>query len=233
MSVIHSQEFGIEDHNCPRQRRWLFVEFSMLFVVVPLAVAIWLPPTRMFTALALFMVLGLMLLLRTPGFSWRIMFQGWSRMGFWPLIGSVAGIALAVAVASYVILSRNAPDRLFAMLIYRPDVMLMIAVFYPLVSALPQELIFRVLFFRRYKPVIPSGAAAIWLNAALFSLAHLMYWSWIVAVMTFIGGLIFAWAYKTRESLPLAIILHSVAGVVLFAFGMGVYFYSGAVVRPF
>ncbi|MGB0900496.1 CPBP family intramembrane glutamic endopeptidase [Halocynthiibacter sp.] len=229
MSAIGQEKFGMEDHNCARQKRWLLVEFLLLFVVVPVGVAVWLPPTRMFAALAVFMVLGLILLWRTPGFSWRIMFQGWSKMQFWPVVG----IALAVAGASYAILMRTAPDRLFAMLMYRPDVMLVIAVFYPLVSALPQELIFRVLFFRRYKPVIPSGVGAVWLNAALFSLAHLMYWSWVVAVMTFVGGLIFAWAYKTRESLPLAIVLHSVAGVVLFAFGMGIYFYSGAVVRPF
>ncbi|MGB0967493.1 MAG: lysostaphin resistance A-like protein [Halocynthiibacter sp.] len=229
MSVASREEFGIEDHSCGRQKRWLRGEFLLLFVAVPLVVAIWLPPTRMFAALAVFMVLGLLLLWRTPGFSWRLMIQGWGGVQLWP----VPAIGLAVAAASYVILMRTAPDRLFAMLTHRPDMMLAIAVFYPLLSALPQELIFRVLFFRRYKPIIPTGAGSIWLNAALFSLAHLMYWSWVVAVMTFVGGLIFAWAYKTRESLPLAIVLHSVAGVVLFTFGMGVYFYSGAVVRPF
>ena len=229
MSAALHEDFEFEDHNCARQRRGLLVEFLLLFVATPVLIAIFLPPTQMFSALGIFTVLGLILLWRTPRFSWRVMLQGWGRVQLWPVVV----FALAVALASYVILSRNAPDRLFAMLIYRPDVMLRIAVFYPLVSALPQELIFRVLFFRRYKPVIPSGAAAIWLNATLFSLAHLMYWSWVVAVMTFMGGLIFAWAYKTRENLPLAIILHSVAGVILFAFGMGVYFYSGAVVRPF
>ncbi|WP_107497188.1 CPBP family intramembrane glutamic endopeptidase [Thalassobius sp. I31.1] len=229
MSAALHEDFGFEDHNCARQRRGLLAEFLLLFVAVPVVVAVWMPPTRMFAALGVFMLLGLVLLWRTPGFSWCIMFQGWRRMQIWPVVA----IALAVAAASYAILMQSAPERLFAMLKYRPDMMLLIAVFYPLVSALPQELIFRVLFFRRYKPVIPAGARGVWLNAALFSLAHLMYWSWVVAIMAFIGGLIFAWAYKTRESLPLAIVLHSVAGVVLFAFGMGVYFYSGAVVRPF
>lgn len=229
MSAAFHEDFGIEDHNCARQRRGLLAEFLLLFVVTPVLIAIFLPPTQMFSALGVFTLLGLILLWRTPGFSWAIMLQGWRRMQIWPVVA----ISLAVAVASYVILMQSAPERLFAMVIHRPDMMLLIALFYPLVSALPQELIFRVLFFRRYKPIIPAGAPGVWLNAALFSLAHLMYWSWVVAVMTFVGGLIFAWAYKTRESLPLAIVLHSVAGIVLFAFGMGVYFYSGAVVRPF
>jgi len=212
-----------------RRKPWLVVEFLLFFILAPLGIAVFLPPSMMFTALGVFTLLGLVLLMRTPGFSWAVMFQGWSGVRLMPVV-LIAG---AVALASWVILSFSAPDRLFALLKHRPDVMLIIAVFYPLVSALPQELIFRVLFFRRYKPVIPAGRGAVVLNATLFSLAHLMYWSWVVAVMTFVGGLIFAWAYKTRESLPLAIVLHSVAGVVLFAFGMGYYFYSGAVVRPF
>ena len=71
------------------------------------------------------------------------------------------------------------------------------------------------------------------LNAALFSFAHLMYWSGVVALMTFAGGLVFAWAYVRRGSFALAVVLHSVAGVILFAAGLGIYFYSGNVVRPF
>jgi membrane protease YdiL (CAAX protease family) len=129
----------------------------------------------------------------------------------------------------------TAPDLLFDLVERRPKVMLMIAVLYPLLSALPQEIVFRPLFFRRYNSILApiNRHALIALNAAIFSLAHLMYWSPIVMIMTFFGGLIFAWAYVTQKNFPLAVILHSVAGVVLFALGMGVYFYSGNVVRPF
>ena len=59
-----------------------------------------------------------------------------------------------------------------------------------------------------------------------------MYWSWIVAFMTFCGGWIFARAYL-RHGFPAAWALHAVAGNVLFAVGMGVYFYTGNVQRPF
>jgi len=105
--------------------------------------------------------------------------------------------------------------------------------FYPVLSALPQELLFRPLYFRRYGMILPQGALGIVLNAAIFAFAHLMYWSGVVAVMTFAGGLIFAWAYEVRRSFPLAVILHSIAGVVLFAMGMSDFFYSGNVERPF
>ncbi|MFD2440089.1 hypothetical protein ACFSS8_08385 [Paracoccus kondratievae] len=46
------------------------------------------------------------------------------------------------------------------------------------------------------------------------------------------GGWVFAYAY-VRRGFPAAWVLHAVAGNVLFAVGMGVYFYSGNVVRPF
>ena len=69
-------------------------------------------------------------------------------------------------------------------------------------------------------------------NAFVFSFAHLMYWSVVVAVLTLIGGWIFARAYLIR-GFPSAWILHGIAGNVLFTVGMGAYFWSGAVVRPF
>jgi uncharacterized protein len=78
-----------------------------------------------------------------------------------------------------------------------------------------------------------SVGVRIALNAALFSFAHLMYWNWIVAAMTFAGGLAFAFSYAVRRNFPEAVIAHSVAGVILFALGLGVFFYSGNVDRPF
>ena len=131
------------------------------------------------------------------------------------------------------IMAATAPDQVFNILREAPWMMLVIALGYPVLSALPQELVFRPLFFRRYGAILPGGGAGLGLNAVLFSLAHLMYWSWIVAAMTLAGGLIFARAYEVERSFPMAVVLHSVAGLVIFATGMGVYFYSGNVERPF
>ena len=60
-----------------------------------------------------------------------------------------------------------------------------------------------------------------------------MFWSWIVAAMTFFGGLAFAYAYRVQGSFPQALALHSIAGIVVFTFGLGIFFYSGNVERPF
>lgn len=206
----------------------LRLEFAALYVGAPLGIALFLPPDQLFAALALFSVAGLGLLWLTGGFRWRDLVRGWRRMPW----AELAGIALATLVAGWVILSLSAPGAAFAMLRERPEFLLVIWSVYPIVSALPQELIFRPLFFHRYGAILPEGRAAIALNAALFSFAHLMFWSWIVAAMTFVGGWFFARAYL-RHGFPAAWALHAVAGNVLFAVGMGVYFYSGNVVRPF
>ena len=207
-------------------RLWLWVEFAALYVGAPLAIALFMPGDLLFPALAVFSVAGMLLLWRTGGFGWRTLVRGWRR------ISAIEVLALAAAtlLAGVAILSVTHPERLFAML--RSGMLPVIWVFYPILSALPQELIFRPLFFHRYGALLPSGQWAIVINAAVFSFAHLMYWSPIVAVMTFVGGWIFARAYL-RHGFPAAWVLHAVAGNILFTTGMGAYFYTGNVVRPF
>ena len=209
-------------------RPGLVLEFVALYVGAPLAIALFMPGRLLFPALALFSLAGLALLWFTGGFDWRGLLRGWGRLP-WP---EIAGLALAVLLAGIAILWLTRPEALFQILRHRPGFLPVIWLLYPILSALPQELIFRPLFFHRYGAILPRGPAAIALNAAVFSFAHLMYWSWIVTVLTFAGGWIFARAYL-RHGFPAAWVLHAVAGNLLFTVGMGAYFYSGNVVRPF
>ncbi|WP_255572142.1 CPBP family intramembrane glutamic endopeptidase [Celeribacter sp. PS-C1] len=210
-------------------RALLWLEFIVLFIAVPVAVAVVLPPSAMFTALFASTLLGVVLLHFTPGFRWRDLLAG--RGSFSPV--TLITFAAITAGISYAVLATTAPNAIFALFRANPELWLMIMLLYPLMSALPQEVVFRPLFFRRYGTILPEGRMALTLNAGLFSLAHLLYWNWIVALMTFAGGIVFAWAYEVRKSFPLAVVLHAIAGNVLFTLGMGVFFYSGNVVRPF
>ncbi|WBU52468.1 CPBP family intramembrane glutamic endopeptidase [Paracoccus sp. SCSIO 75233] len=210
------------------EHSWLLVEFSVLFVAIPIGIALFLPPRQMFEALFLFSLLGLVLLWITGGFAWRDMVRGWGRFD-WRVFLAFAAITFT---ASVVVLYLTQPEAMFTFLRRNPAFLLLIWLLYPLLSALPQELIFRVLFFHRYGRLFSGPKQAVLVNAAIFSLAHLMYWNWIVAVFTFFGGLAFAVGYLQR-GLPWAWALHAIAGNILFAVGMGVYFYSGNAVRPF
>ncbi len=209
-------------------REALWAEFLGLFVLVPVATAVLLPPRAMFPVLFGFTMVGIWLLSRTPGFRWRELKRGWDEVRL-PLLLAFAAMTFAISCA---VVWATAPGAAFRLLREQPYLLGMIVVFYPVLSALPQELIFRPLFFRRYGALLPQGPILV-VNAAFFSLAHLMYWSAVVAAMTFLGGLVFGWAYRSRNSFPLAVVLHAVAGWVIFSVGLGVFFYSGNVTRPF
>jgi uncharacterized protein len=208
-----------------RQRR-LWTELLVLFVALPLVIALVLPPGSMFPALFAGTALGLWLLHRTPDFHWRDLGQG--RVA-WRWVAVFAVVTFSVALTVSLATTGDPLGFIRA----DPGFFLLVMVFYPLLSALPQELVFRVLWFRRYGAILPGGWPGIVLNAAVFSLAHLMYWSGIVAAMTFAGGLAFAWAYRRRGSFAMAVVMHGLAGQIVFALGLGMFFYSGDVARPF
>ncbi|WP_254446531.1 CPBP family intramembrane glutamic endopeptidase [Ruegeria sp. HKCCD8929] len=207
----------------------LRIEFALFYIGAPLLIAVLFPPDWMFPALFAFTGLGIILLHLTHGFRWAELRHGWRNWSWAEVLGfSAAMTALCIAV-----IYATKPQATFFLLQNRPELLAVIWLGYPLVSALPQELLFRPLFYRRYGAILPQGRAADLLNAALFSFAHLMYWSWIVAAMTLAGGLLFSWAYRWRGSFFYAVLLHAIAGNILFAVGLGVYFYSGNVQRPF
>lgn len=208
----------------------LWIEFICLYIVSPLALAVVLPPIALFPGLVALTVVGLVLLGATPGFRWRDLLKGARRIGW----GLVLTFTAATAVVGYVLMLATEPRALLTLPREMPRLMAVIVLLYPFLSALPQEVIFRPLFFRRYGPLLPARPRTqVVLNAAIFAGAHLMYWSLVVAVMTFAGGLVFAWSYRMRGNFPEAVVLHSVAGIVLFALGLGIFFYSGNIRRPF
>lgn len=210
----------------------LWIEFLGLYVLVPIGLAVFLPAGATFPVLFVLVVvsvLGGVLLHWTPTFAWRDLLAGTDQIGW----GVVAGFALVVLAASLAVILLTQPESLLRLPMEQPGPWVLTMALYPILSALPQKVVFRPLFFRRYAVLLPPGLPAILLNAAVFSLAHLMLWNWIVLAMTFVGGMAFAWAYVVRGSFPMAVLLHSVAGWILFTLGLGVYFYAGNSVRPF
>ena len=209
-------------------RRLLWAEFAALSVGAPLAIALFMPGRLLFPALAVFSIAGMVLLWRTGGFDWHSLVRGWRRVPVW----QVLAFGLLVGLIGWAIIQITRPDYARPLTAERLRFLGVIWLLYPILSALPQELIFRPLFFHRFGSLFPDPQRAVLVNALVFSFAHLMYWSIVVAVLTFVGGWIFARAYL-RRGFPSAWILHGIAGNMLFTVGMGAYFWSGAVVRPF
>lgn len=206
----------------PAARAWRRAEFAGLFIGLPLALALVFPPDWVWRVLVAATVVALLLLARTPGFHWRSLAEGavdWRRVG---------ALALVTAVAASGLVWLLVPGQ--ALMLPRRSLELWLAIMalYPLLSALPQELLFRPLFFHRYGDLFPSARAAVLTNGAVFGLAHLMFWNWVAVAMTAVGGVLFAEAYR-RHGFPTAVVMHAVAGCIIFTSGLGSFFYHGAV----
>lgn len=140
----------------------------------------------------------------------------WLKMG-----GIYLGTFLVLTGYVYFIL-QQAP---FVIVRERPLLMLIIAIFYPLVSAFPQELIYRTFYFSRYKTVFSEKQLLI-TNMILFSWLHIIYNNVPAIILTLLSGLIFTCNYHRKGSLILVTIEHSILGIIVFLTGMGQYFYK-------
>lgn len=120
------------------------------------------------------------------------------------------------------------PSHLFAVASKAPFQIIMIFTIYPILSALPQELIFCSFFFHRYKIFFKTENTRIWASAIVFAYAHVLYINPVAPILSLIGGLIFAKTYAQTRSLALVTIEHALYGNALFFIGLGIYFWSGA-----
>ncbi len=207
------------------RRARLWAEFAGLYVAIPLAMAFALPSDTLWWGLAGLFALAVLLLSLADGFSWRSLIAA-PAVPDWPALAGFVALAAAISVGLVLWLR---PYALFGMPLHNRELWLAIMALYPLLSAFPQEVVFRVLFFRRYGALFNGSHLAIAANAAAFSLAHLFYWNWPAIVLTALGGAVFAWAYREKGSFLFAWLLHAVAGQIVFTSGLGRYFYHGAI----
>ena len=210
----------------PRPTRLrLWAEALTLFLGVPIVMAATFGLYPLFPVILALAGVAAALLWRTPGFSFAELLRG-PVLGEWRLIVvfALAGVIGCLAIAAVLV-----PDSLFAIPRERPRLWLLIMVVYPLLSAVPQELIFRPLFFRRYGGLFPNEGIAVGANAVAFGLGHLFYMNPVTILMTMAAGAVFGWAYLRHRSFLLACVLHSLAGQIVFTVGLGRYFYHGAV----
>lgn len=209
-----------------RTRR-LWAEFALLYGGVPLAMLAGFGLYPLFPVLLVLAAIAAWLLSRTPGWSWRELIEG-GLLRHWRMLAVFTG-ACAATILTLVLWLR--PDSLLAIPTYRPALWAVIVVFYPFLSALPQELIFRPLFFRRYGGLFRDPRLAIAVNGVVFGVGHLFYQNAVAIGLSAIAGGMIGWAYWRTRSFLLAWALHAIGGILLFTLGLNSFFYHGAVPR--
>lgn len=112
-------------------------------------------------------------------------------------------------------------ELLFYVVLNKPLLWLFILFIYSFFSVYPQELLFRTFFFKRYKVLFKISIVLIFVNGFLVAIAHLLFKNTLVLVLTFLGGLMFAFSFNKNQSTLLVSIEHAVYGSWLFTVGMG------------
>lgn len=128
-------------------------------------------------------------------------------------------IVIAIVTNIYVLI--EAPNNLYVVVKNKPFLFVIILFVYSVLSVYPQELIYRTFFFSQYAQFFKSKKLLIFINAILFSLAHLFFANTLVMILTFLGGLLFASTFLKTKSTFLVSIEHAIYGCWLFTVGMG------------
>ncbi len=205
----------------------LWAEFLGLTVVVPLLIYAFLPAKyvllMIWVAAAYCYAIGRWKLGQGLRSVWR------AEAVTWPVLKAMlqrfAVSAVAMAGLTYALV----PELLFAFVREKPALWLLVMLAYPILSVIPQEIIFRSFFFARYRPLLAAPLAMVAASALAFGFAHILFHNWVAPILCVIGGVFFARTYQQHRSLALVSLEHALYGDFLFTIGLGRYFYHGTV----
>lgn len=192
-------------------------EFSILFVLFPVS-------------LAINYTIWIKMLIGVSGFIYVIYYLlnveknkfiissniNWKK--FWK-VTFIKLLLIVVITTFYVWITDN--SQLFIVVKTKPLLWVIILFVYSLLSVYPQELLYRTFFFQRYQSLFNNEKLFLFINAVIFSLGHLFFKNALVIVLTFLGGLLFAFTFNKTKSTLLVSIEHAIYGCWLFTVGMG------------
>jgi len=198
----------------------------LLFGVLPAFISYLRPHQWMYVLLWL-LALGTVLWLRHHGIRWS---QEWNvaaltRAELRRIFVRFIPLAIALTLFMWWIDF----GRLFSLPRERPLVWVMVMILYPLLSAMPQEIVYRSFIFRYYR-FLPEKFIIL-ISAAAFGWVHIILQNWVAVTFSAIGGALFAHTYAKTKSLAACCFEHALYGCYLFTIGMGMYFYHGMAVH--
>lgn len=132
----------------------------------------------------------------------------------------------ACAALLTALLALYRPDWILSFPRRNPRFWLAVCAAYPIVSVLPQGILYRALWEKRYAAGL-SRTASLLIGAAFFAWAHVVFRNVWACVFTFIGGLFFLTTYRRTGSLLFSGVEHALYGDFLFTIGWGAFFYEG------
>jgi len=205
-----------------RAARW--IELGAVFGLLPATLATF---ARGLSLPVLFVAawVCLGLLWRDPTFQRD---ELWRREQLWTWLRGPLALALAACTLLALGVYLVEPRHLFDLPRNSPWRWLLVMLLYPTLSVVPQELVFRTFFFHRYGRLFGSPWATTLASAITFSWAHIVLMNGLAVILTLVGGWLFARTYLRTRSLLATAVEHAAYGCLLFTFGLGRWFVTGA-----
>lgn len=198
-------------------KAYKFTELILFFMVLPVSFLFEYPIAIKAGLVLLGFIYILFMLFRFTDTEFRIKKDiDWKQ--FWKST-AIKFLVIALVTTCYVYFIDS--SLLFFVPLNNPLLYVAILGIYTVLSVWPQEVIYRTFFFERYSELFSNKNSILWLNAFVFSLAHIFFKNTLVLVLTFIGGLLFALTYMKTKSTTLVSIEHALYGNWLFTVGMG------------
>jgi hypothetical protein len=200
------------------KRHWLWIELAAVFGAAPGLLALG-PRRWVLPAILLGGAISLVVLVRDPTFAGaRLLDAAAARRGLGRVLARTALVWTALLLLA---LQLRGASNLFLLPRARPGVWLAVVIFYPLLSAYPQEIMFRAFFFHRYAPLFRRPGLTALASAALFGWAHVIVHNRLAMALATAGGLLFATTYQRSRSTLLVGVEHALYGLFLFSVGLG------------
>ncbi len=200
----------------------LTAEFILLFFGVPLFMYLGTdiihPSAIILPVLAAIFIY----LKRLPGFRFRELIQFKIKRTELLKHGIIVIITSGVMLLTVYLFDR---ENLFNLPKANPRIFLFMCFFYPVFSVYGQEIVYRVFIFYRYREVFKSDLLLIFAAGVAFSFAHIIYFSSVSIILTFLLGLYLTATYIKTKSVLLTSVLHGVLGDIVFMSGLGGYFW--------
>lgn len=201
---------------------YLAIEFVLLFFGIP--TWIYLDQDFIHSSIIILPVLVFIFILlrRNSDFKWSELIRwGVSRKMLYT--NAILIVLAALLMLGYVFFFE--PENLFNLPRTNIWLYLGLCLFYPVFSAVGQEIIYRTFLSRRYSVILPRGWQFVLASALTFSFMHIVYYNPVSLILTFIGGIYFAVNYRITRSVLFTSILHGIFGIMMFGIGLGQYFW--------
>ena len=218
------------------RRLVLFVEFAALFFAMPMALR------HLMLSGAMRWVIPILWAASALAATWLVCGRGWTLEKFFGFAGvvkrdwllmllRVAAAAPLLCACLWAVLKWGAPPTpapggvMFGFVRMRPSTWAVVMLAYPLLSVVPQGVVYRALFFERYAPLFGRWAGGVAVLA--FSMAHVVFNNPHALVLTLAGGAVFTWQYRKTGSLMFANVEHALMGDLAFTVGWGLFLHAG------